>query len=39
MRAENEKDKADLAATLEAYKSKNREILAAYQTISMPRTS
>jgi len=33
MRAENEKDKADLAATLEAYKSKNREILAAYQTI------
>jgi len=33
MRAENEKDKADLAATLEAYKSKNKEILVAYQAI------
>ena len=33
MRAENEKDKADLAATLEAYKNKHKEILAAYQAI------
>lgn len=33
MRAENEKDKADLTSTLQAYKDKNKEILAAYQGI------
>jgi hypothetical protein len=33
MRAENEKDKADLANTLQAYKDKNKEILVAYQGI------